>query len=266
VFNAPSRRTLRVNTTRSNRDTVIEELAGSGGPGALTPWSVDVDDRDRARRLVEQGYAAFQDEGAQLVALAVDPQPGERILDACAGRGGKTGALAQIVGSRAEVTAVDRQGSKLKRMELELERQSLAATPICADLTGDARALHGPFDRVLLDAPCSGSGTLGRRPEIRWRLTPVKVESLVAVQAAMLDACAALVGAGGRLVYAVCSLLPKECDDHLAGFLEHHPEFALVTSPPQPWPEIVPWNGGRILVDPSATRTDGYRMLVLERS
>jgi 16S rRNA (cytosine967-C5)-methyltransferase len=266
AFNDPSRRTMRVNTCRITRDAAIKELGDRVGRGVLTPWSIDVYDRGEARRLEQQGHAAFQDEGAQLVALAVDPRPGERILDACAGRGGKTGALAQMVGGRAEIAAADRQESKLQRLELELERQGLAATAICVDLISEPSALNGPFDRVLLDAPCSGTGTLGRRPEIRWRLTPEKVQSLGAVQAEMLDASASLVQSGGRLVYAVCSLLPAECDAHLDGFLECHGDFALVPQPPKNWPDSVPWNKGRILVDPSQTRTDGYRMLVLRRA
>ena len=195
--------------------------------------------------------------------LAVDPRPGVRILDACAGRGGKTGALAA---AGAEVTAVDRQPSKLERLEFELGRQGLSATTVVADLAGDVSAIAGPFDAALLDAPCSGSGTLGRRPEIRWRLEPGRVDQLVEVQRRMLDRVAGLVASGGRLVYAVCSLLPEECDGHLDGFLARHPDFSLVAEPPASWPASVPWNGGRVVIDPSQTRTDGYRLLCLART
>lgn len=262
AFNAPSRRTLRVSGARASRDEVLSALAGEGRAGDLSPWAVDATDAEAARRLERDGLAVYQDEGAQLVALAADPRPGTRILDACAGRGGKTGALAA---GGTEVVAADREPSKLERLEFELARQGLAARTVTADLTGDLSALGEPFDLVLLDAPCSGTGTLGRRPEIRWRLIPQDVAGLVAVQAAMLDSVADLVVGGGRLVYAVCSLLPEECDDHLAGFLGRHPDFAPVTEPPQRWPAAVPWNGGRILVDPSRTGTDGYRILCLSR-
>jgi len=264
AFDRPSRRTMRVNATRESRAGVASTAGESATIGELSPWAIDVGDPVAARRLEEEGVAVHQDEGAQLVVLAADPGPGTRILDACAGRGGKTGALAAAAGDAA-IVAVDRQASKLARLEFELGRQGFSATTAEADLTSDAAAIEGPFDLVLLDAPCSGSGTLGRRPEIRWRLEPGDVEQLVAVQRRMLDRVAGLVASGGRLVYAVCSLLPEECDGHLEGFLARHDDFSLVTDPPATWPAAVPWNGGRILIDPSETRTDSYRMLCLTR-
>jgi 16S rRNA (cytosine967-C5)-methyltransferase len=265
AYNRQSRRTLRINTARVSREAALEGLGGAGRLGELSPWSLHVEQRDAARRLVDDGLASFQDEGAQLVALAVSPQPGQRILDACAGRGGKTGALANATAGDAELVAVDRQPSKLERLEFELARQELTATTIAADLTADSTNLGQPFDRVLLDAPCSGSGTLGRRPEIRWRLSADDVASLARVQQQLLEAAAAVVAPGGRLVLAVCSIVAEECDAHLAAFLEHHPDFALVPDPPARWPDKVPWNGGLIFVDPSETQTDGYRMAVLNR-
>jgi 16S rRNA (cytosine967-C5)-methyltransferase len=264
AFNQPSRRTLRVNEARATRDEVARAIGDSARVSELSPWGIDVDDPDAARRLEGDGRAAYQDEGAQLVVLAADPRPGERILDACAGRGGKTGALAAAAGG-AEVTAVDRQPSKLERLEFELGRQGLAARAIAADLTDDVAAIEGRFELVLLDAPCSGTGTLGRRPEIRWRLQPGDVDQLTDVQRRMLDRAAGLAAEGGRLVYAVCSLLPEECDGHLDGFLEQHPDFSLVPEPPTNWPVAIPWNNGRVLVDPSQTGTDGYRLLCLTR-
>jgi 16S rRNA (cytosine967-C5)-methyltransferase len=264
-YNEPSRRTMRINISRASREEILRELGEAGSAADLCPWGIDVHEFEAARRLEADGVAAFQDEGAQLTVLAADPRPGTRILDACAGRGGKTGALVAAVG-RAEIVAVDRQGSKLERLEFELERQGLAATAIEADLTVGASDLGRPFDLVLLDAPCSGSGTLGRRPEIRWRLEPDDVDRLADVQRRMLERTADLVAPRGRLVYAVCSLLPEECDDHLDGFLDRHPAFSLVPEPPAAWPDAVPWNGGRVLIDPSQTRSDGYRLLCLARA
>jgi 16S rRNA (cytosine967-C5)-methyltransferase len=256
---------MRVNITRATRDDIAGRVGSSARACALSPWALDFEDADAARRLEEQGLAVHQDEGAQLVVLAAAADSTARILDACAGRGGKTGALAAAA-SGAEVTAVDRQASKLERLEFELGRQGLSAETVAADLIGDVSVNAGPFDTVLLDAPCSGSGTLGRRPEIRWRLEPGDVEQLLGVQRRMLDRVADLVARGGRLVYAVCSLLPEECDGHLDELVEQHPDFSLVAEPPTSWPDAVPWNGGRVIVDPSQTRTDGYRMLCLTRS
>ena len=183
AFNRPSRRTLRINPLRTTRAEVLATIDTGVSAGALTPWSIDAADRKTARRLEDQGLAAHQDEGAQLVVLAVDPRPGERILDACAGRGGKTAALAAMGLGRCEITAADRKGSKLQRMSFELDRQGLAARAITADILVDRTALGGPYDRVLLDAPCSGTGTMGRRPEIRWRITRADLRELIQLQA-----------------------------------------------------------------------------------
>ncbi|MDJ0764603.1 MAG: 16S rRNA (cytosine(967)-C(5))-methyltransferase RsmB [Myxococcota bacterium] len=263
AFNRPARRTLRVNIHRISRsDVLTQPNNGNASPGSLTPFSVDVTDKDRAAALVEAGNAAYQDEGAQLAAMALCPTPQSRILDACAGRGGKTAALAMMTGGSVQITAADRSQSKLERLSFELSRQGLnAVTTIAADILTDADKVGSTYDRVLLDAPCSGSGTMGRRPEIRWRLTPDLVHRLCAVQRDMLAVVANRVAPGGVLVYAVCSLLHEEGMHHVDAFLETHPGFHLNPTPPSDWPDAVPWSGGRIVVMPSIAHTDGYQIL-----
>jgi 16S rRNA (cytosine967-C5)-methyltransferase len=266
AFNAKSRRTLRVNTARIDVEAALARLGEGSAPGQYLPWAVDAADRGGARELEEEGLAAHQDEGAGLVVAALDPKPGERILDACAGRGGKTALVAQLAGNGAEIAACDVQASKLERLAFELGRQGFFAKTAVCDLAKGAPPFEGSFDRVLVDAPCSGTGTIGRRPEIRWRLRPNDVATLARLQRAMLDRVADLVRPGGRLVFAVCSLLPEEHRAHLDPFLAAHPGFALVAEPPAIWPATLAWSGGAPVVDPGASRTDGYGVLCLERA
>jgi 16S rRNA (cytosine967-C5)-methyltransferase len=265
AFNRPSRRTLRVNLRRADPAELLRGLGGRGAPGRHLPWAIDAADRETARELEEGGLASFQDEGAGLVVAALDPRPGERILDSCAGRGGKTAAVAALTRGEADVTAADRQASKLERLAFELAREGLEARTVVADATDPGADVGGAFDRVLLDAPCSGTGTIGRRPEIRWRLAPGDVTSLVETQRRMLDAAAGRLRPGGRLVYAVCSVLEEEGAGHLRRLADEHPELVPVGDAPTLWPAGIPWNGGAPLVDPGLTDTDGYGILCLER-
>ncbi len=266
AFDRPAPRTLRANLARTDRDALVAGIGEAGAANPMGPWALDIRDAATARRLEEQGLAVHQDAGAQLAVLALDARPGNLVLDACAGRGGKTGAVAALVGETGLVTAADLKGSKLERLALELRRLGVEAETATGDLVGEPAALAGRcFDRVLLDAPCSGSGTLGRRPDIRWRIDEQKVAALVDLQRRLLHAQVRRVAPGGRLVYAVCSVLPEEGRDHGPPFLEAHAEFSFASEPPAAWPAIVPWNGGSILVDPSVTGGDGYQILCLER-
>lgn len=262
-FNQSARRTLRINANTRSREDAIHRLGATARPGRLSPWSVDIDDPGAARQAVAEGWAAFQDEAAQLAVLALWPRPGERILDACAGRGGKTGGIAMLTQGKAEIVAIDRTESKLQRLALEMARQGFDVTAAPADLSEETGAVKGPFDAVLLDAPCSGSGTLGRRPEIRWRLTERTVSELANVQRRLLHTCADLVAPGGRMVYVVCSLLETEGFDHIDKFLSDSPAFARSESPPPHWPSQLAWREGKIGISPSETQTDGYQIVSL---
>ncbi len=263
TFNDHSPRTMRVNLPKITPAQLAAGGASVQVADKLLPWYVDVGDREAARSLEADGHASYQDVGSGLVVAALDPQPGDEILDACAGRGGKTATMLAVVGGAARVTACDRQGSKLERLQFELEREGFAAQTRVLDFTMEGP--DGSFDRVLVDAPCSGSGTMGRRPEIRWRLKPGAVKSLVGVQRVMLDQAAGQVKKGGRLVYAVCSVFAQESSGHLKAFFKRNPGFRRVQEPPEAWPDSVPWNDGVVLVDPGLTGTDGYGILCLRR-
>lgn len=265
AFQTHARRTLRINPNRMTRDEALRLLGKEASPGHLSPYAVDAP-RAAARPLEEQGIAAVQDEGSQLVALAVDARPGDRILDACAGRGGKTAILAAAVDSGGEVLAVDSQSAKLDRLHLALEKQGLAARTAVVDLTQGAAPLAGElFDKVLVDAPCSGTGTLGRRPEIRWRLAPQTIGDLTAVQGAILDTAAQFVAPGGRLVYAVCSLCTEEGFAQAERLLARRPDFVWSQTLPSNWPAGLPFRDGRLSLLPGAYPTDGYQVAALER-
>jgi 16S rRNA (cytosine967-C5)-methyltransferase len=213
--------------------------------------------------MVDDGLASYQDIGSGLVVAALDVKRGDRILDACAGRGGKTATIFATVGAEIDLTACDRKGSKLERLEFELSREGFRARTHVVDFTVDSPP--GAFDRVLIDAPCSGTGTMGRRPEIRWRLQPESVGALCSLQRKMLSQGARLIKPGGRLVFAVCSVFLEESAGHLDEFLISHPDFEKVLNPPSIWPDSVPWNDGVPFIDPGVTSTDGYGILCLRR-
>lgn len=265
AFQTHPRRTLRVNPHRMTRAEALTRLGEHANAGKLSPWALDAP-RAIAATLERQGIAAVQDEGSQLVALALGARPGDRILDACAGRGGKTAAIASSVGQETAVTAVDVLPGKLDRLQLELDAQGLCAKVETVDLTQGPGPLTGSvFDRVLVDAPCSGTGTLGRRPEIRWRLSPQAIGDLVSIQGAILSTAANLLAPGGRLVYAVCSLCSAEGFGQAERLLSRSEDFDWCPEPPPGWPETVKFHDGRAILCPSEHSTDGYQIAVLER-
>jgi 16S rRNA (cytosine967-C5)-methyltransferase len=266
VFNGPSRRTLRVNTHLISRDQAVSALLGDATPGTLSPWALDVVSQERAQGLIAEGKAAYQDEAAQTALIALAPRPHDKVLDACAGRGGKSAAALSMTNNEIQLLATDVSASKLDRLSFELKKQKLVAETLVCNWTKALLAAPSGFDKVLVDAPCSGSGTLGRRPEIRKRLSASSIKELIEVQRVILANAANVLLPGGRLVFVVCSLLLEEGFAHAEPFLAEHPDFALVKDPPANWPEEIPWNSGLILINPATHHTDGYQMLVLEKS
>ena len=182
------------------------------------------------------GLVEIQDEGSQLVAALVDGKPGMQIADYCAGAGGKTLAIAAGMNNKGRVVAMDVYENRLERSALRLrragahnvERRALPSKDGSADNAKWLKRQRGAFDRVLVDAPCTGTGTWRRNPDGRWTLKPEDLAELVPKQAAILDAAARLVKPGGGLIYATCSVLPPENERQIEAFLERHPEFAIV--------------------------------------
>jgi 16S rRNA (cytosine967-C5)-methyltransferase len=213
---------LRVNVSRTTREAMLAEFAGAE-PTPISPWGMRLpsDTRIDDHPAYEAGLVEVQDEGSQLIAFACAPQPGERVIDLCAGAGGKSLALAAVE-PQALVLATDSNRARLSKLGPRAERAHagletrLLNPPHELDQLADWR---GKADLVLVDAPCSGSGTWRRNPEGRWRLMPDRLDRLVAVQKRLLDIAAELVRPGGRLIYGVCSLLSREGAGQIADFL-----------------------------------------------
>jgi 16S rRNA (cytosine967-C5)-methyltransferase len=213
-----------------------------------------------------------QDEGSQLLSLLVEPKRGEMVMDFCAGAGGKTLHLAALMANSGSLYAMDVSTKRLDRLKPRLARAGVHnVRRIAINHERDARVqrLAGKFDRVLVDAPCSGTGTLRRNPDIKWR--PIELESLVTSQRAILASAATLLKPGGRLVYATCSLLREENEDVIADFLATHTDFAVL-----PVSEclarrqiVLPGidaNAGALRLLPHIHQTDGFFSQILQRA
>ena len=255
---------LRANITRTSRDEMVAAFAGSA-PTPLSPWGIRLppDSRIDDHPAFHAGLVEVQDEGSQLIALACQPEANQRILDLCAGAGGKALALAAAAPG-AEVVATDSNRARLSKLE---PRAGRAGAQIATRLLNPPRELDeledwtGRADLVLVDAPCSGSGTWRRNPEGRWRLTSERLDRVAAVQARLLDIGAELVRPGGALVYAVCSLLSREGAGQIESFLSRHSSWNVQeTSLPAGRLE----GAGRLLT-PAHDATDGFFVARLVR-
>ncbi len=213
----------------------------------------------------DEGRLWVQDGAAQAAVAMLDLQPGERVLDACAAPGGKAFAEAVAVGPEGSVLAVDSSARRLLQVEASVERLGLGWVDVAArDLLASPWTVdEGTFDAVLLDAPCSGLGVLRRHPEIRWNRRPADIATLARRQRGFLEAVALAVRAGGRLVYAVCTLTQGETDDVVAAFLQDHPEFEVGPAPASLDPSLL--DGGALKTDPLHHDLDGFYAVRLDR-
>ncbi|RST30798.1 RsmB/NOP family class I SAM-dependent RNA methyltransferase [Sphingomonas ginkgonis] len=217
---------LRVNVAQATRGELADEFA-EAVPTSLSPWGLRLppDQRVSDHPAFADGRVEVQDEGSQLVALACLPAAGQRIVDLCAGAGGKALALSAATGNEAELIACDTSRDRLSRLGPRAERAGARISTLLLDGGREAEQLAplaASADVVLVDAPCSGSGTWRRNPEGRWRLTPERLERLTALQRHVLELAVPLVRPGGALVYAVCSLLAREGEEQAAAFLSRH--------------------------------------------
>jgi 16S rRNA (cytosine967-C5)-methyltransferase len=193
-----------------------------------------------------EGQWCVQDRSAQRIAPLLDPQPGQLILDACAAPGGKSTHLAELLGDQGEIWAVDRSEARLRRLQRNAERLGLGAIhTLAADacqLAGQRPEWLGRFDRILLDAPCSGLGTLARHADARWRIDPGAITELVALQSQLLAGLLPLLKPAGLLVYATCTVHPAENGELIAALLAREPGLRLLSSQ-QWWPGQSPGDG-----------------------
>jgi 16S rRNA (cytosine967-C5)-methyltransferase len=224
---------LRVNLAKLSRDEALARLHASGIEGAPTPYSpagIRLAAKPAINRhpLFTSGAVEVQDEGSQLLCYLLAPRRGEMVADYCAGAGGKTLALAMLMRGSGRIYAMDVSARRLAELAPRAARAGVTSVhPLVLSGEGDARArrLAGKIDRVLVDAPCSGFGTLRRNPDLKWRHGPQAIAELAAKQARILEAAARLLKPGGRLVYATCSILPDENESIADAFGAAHAEF-----------------------------------------
>jgi 16S rRNA (cytosine967-C5)-methyltransferase len=228
---------LRVNPLKATREVMLRALRGLGleaEASRMAPYGIRVSKRPSLSSLpmLKSGEAEIQDEGSQLVAMLVDARPGERVVDFCAGAGGKTMAIAVQMLNKGRIIACDVSAYRLKRSAERFrnaELHNIETRLLTSERDRWVKRHKGDFDRVLVDAPCSGTGTWRRNPDARWRAPDAGLDNLLALQAGILASAARLVKPGGRLVYATCSMLPEENEEQVAAFLAAHPAFRVVT-------------------------------------
>ena len=267
---------LRVNPLKGDRKTALNELKYQDIKAQPTPWSpLGLRVRERiplaTLEVFKQGLVEVQDEGSQIAALLADARPGMRVVDFCAGAGGKTLALAAQMQNRGHLIACDVSASRLERATQRLRRAGASIVqrlPLTSHRDKWVKRHVQSFDRVFVDAPCTGIGTWRRNPDAKWRLEEEDVSELVALQADILESAGRLVKPGGRLIYATCSLLREENEAQIERFLADHAVFALLPIA-KVWAETIgtacPAEGNTLRLTPARHHTDGFFVAVLER-
>lgn len=265
---------LRVNTMRTNRATVLEALQEIEVEAAATPYSpvgIRVVGKPalQQHRLLVDGHVEVQDEGSQLLGYLLAPKRGEMVVDFCAGAGGKTLLLGALMHSTGRLYAFDVSEKRLTNLKPRLKRSGLSnVQPVRIEHENDARIkrLTGKVDRVLVDAPCSGLGTLRRNPDLKWRQSADDIAELTAKQTTILAGASELLKPGGRLVYATCSILKQENESIVESFLAANPDFRLLDSQDILRAQQIQIDcGENFQLYPHRHNTDGFFAAVLEK-
>jgi 16S rRNA (cytosine967-C5)-methyltransferase len=268
AMNEPAPLDMRVNLLKCTREEAIAALAREGlkaEPARYSPWGLRLKNRQAVTgaKAFQDGLVEIQDEGSQLIALAVEAEPGMRVADYCAGAGGKTLAIAMAMQNKGHIVACDVSEPRLEGAIKRLRRAGVHNAERHLLTPGDkwVKRQAQRFDRVLVDAPCTGTGTWRRNPDARTRLTETDLAELLQKQAEILDQAQKLVKPGGKLVYATCSLLNDENEAQLEAFLARTPGFRMV---PLGAPDAL--RGAPYLrLSPKANGTDGFFASVLVR-
>lgn len=274
ALNRPAPLDLRVNVLKAKREEVIAQLAAAPiqcEPTPYAPLGIRVMKKPALQNLplFKDGVIEVQDEGSQLLAHIVAAKRGEMVMDFCAGAGGKTLALGALMRNTGRLYAFDVSEKRLSKLKPRLARSGLSNVhPVVIAHENDAKVkrLAAKIDRVLVDAPCSGLGTLRRNPDMKWRQTPESLVELNAKQTAILSSAARLVRPGGRLVYATCSLLDEENEAIAEHFLATHEDFVLVPMKDVLLEQKIPLDMQDYLkLSPQVHQTDGFFAAVFER-
>ncbi|RQO34088.1 SAM-dependent methyltransferase [Herminiimonas sp. KBW02] len=274
AMNQPAPLDLRVNALKATREEVTTSLAEAPilcEPTPYAPLGIRIIKKPALQNLplFKNGSIEVQDEGSQLLSQVVGAKRGEMVVDFCAGAGGKTLSLGAAMRNTGRLYAFDISDKRLAKLKPRLARSGLSNVhPVLIAHENDAKVkrLAGKIDRVLVDAPCSGLGTLRRNPDVKWRQTPQSLVELNEKQASILAGAARLVKAGGRLVYATCSILDEENEAIVASFLASRDDFVLI-----PMSEVLAEQkidlkmGDYLKLSPALHHTDGFFAAVLER-
>ncbi|MCR5858587.1 RsmB/NOP family class I SAM-dependent RNA methyltransferase [Mesorhizobium sp. J428] len=269
---------MRANTLLATRDKVIGELAGAA-PAAIAPDGIRIppiegDGRHpnvQVEPAFQKGWFEIQDEGSQIAARLTGAAPGMQVLDLCAGAGGKTLALAAMMDNRGQIFAHDSEKARLAPIFDRLKRAECRNVQVIANPAGLAD-LEGRMDLVLIDAPCTGSGTWRRRPDAKWRLTERQLDVRIAEQRSILDNAARYVKPGGSIAYVTCSVFPSENQDQVAAFLDRHSDLES-TDHAALWTGMFPKHAERartgehgVVLTPLRSGTDGFFFASLRRT
>ncbi|WLR92760.1 RsmB/NOP family class I SAM-dependent RNA methyltransferase [Shinella zoogloeoides] len=271
---------LRANTLKAGRDKVLKALERNAAvASAIARQGIRIPAGEGPARLpnvtadlaFQKGWFEVQDEGSQIVADLVAPQEGEQVLDFCAGGGGKTLAMAAAMNNKGQVHAYDTDRKRLAPIIERLKRAGTRNVQVHEDISS-LSPLKARFDRVLVDAPCTGTGTWRRRPDTKWRLTEKNLEERLVQQQEALANASAFVRPGGFLLYVTCSILPQENEEQVHGFCKNNPEFEILSAAdtwqklfgagePQPWSR----DGRTVTLTPASTDTDGFFFCAMGR-
>ena len=272
---------LRANTLKTDRDKLLVAFAKHGAEaGPLSPLCVRVKSTDANTRNINvevepahgMGWFEVQDAASQVAALMSGAKPGESIADICAGAGGKTLALAAMMQNKGVVVAYDADRHRLRPIFERITRAGITNIEVIAADEAEKLDQMGGIDCVLIDAPCSGSGSWRRKPDAKWRLAEMQLQQRIKEQREVLERGAQLVKAGGRLVYITCSVLPEENNEQVAAFLGGHKNFEIIPFASQ-WaaaigtepPKSADGSDSTLLLTPAQHGTDGFFIAVMRR-
>lgn len=271
---------VRVNTLKSMREKVMKQIARSGAkPTSIARYGLRIVSNKpfarqpnlQAEEAFQKGRFEIQDEGSQIVSDLIFAKPGETVLDFCAGAGGKTLALSAAMENKGQIHAYDVDKSRLAPIHDRLKRAGTRNVQVHSP-GSDLSNLAGKMDKVVVDAPCTGTGTWRRRPDAKWRLDQKNLETRLQQQEEVLSEAAPFVRPGGHLIYITCSVLPEENENQIYSFIEDNPQFELVSAG-EVWEELfghdkpAPWSSDMktVTLTPASTDTDGFFFSVLER-